>query len=126
MEFTSRYYSANAPTVQSSSGRCLSLFPERGNDAGVRAFSFKSLAVARNRVTEKEISEGCEQISFDAESGPGRLAERNFNRRQKIEESDDHDKGSVFEEANESIDHRRDCNLERLGQDDVRGPLPII
>src|SRR6266542_3473873 len=83
------------------------------------------LAVARHRITKDEIAERCEQIGFNAEPGPGRLREGNFDRRQKVEKADDDNEGGVLEKADEGIDQGRNRYPERLRQDDVGSPLPI-
>ena len=80
------------------------------NPSGGPGIPLKTLAVARHRVAEKEVAKGSEQIGFDAESSPGRLSEGNLDRRQKIEEPDDHDEGGVLEKADKRIDQGRDRN----------------
>lgn len=80
------------------------IFPKHANPSAGGGIPFKTLAVTRHRVTEKKVAKGRKQIGFDAESSPGRLSERNLDRRQKIEESDDHDEGGVLEKADKRID----------------------
>jgi hypothetical protein len=93
----------------------VSILPKHVNPSAGRGIPFKTLAVARHRVAEKKVAKGRKQIGFDAESSPGRLSEGNLDRRQKIEESDDHDEGGVLEKADKRIDQGRDRKAWHLG-----------